>query len=272
MRYKTILQNQKKQIQSQLAIKNALIKKYDIDGYISHKRIGQKTYDYLQYRDNNGEIVSVYLSDEDRNIYDRALKQRNLIQCRINDLERDLELFSGVPSVSLENCKIKLPEEFEGYRMLHGAVGVSSRFHALFHIEATENLHEYIAVATYRKRKFIMPLIYVTELNISDIPVYMSDAGRVIDNAISEAGFEVKEKNKDSLKGKTSDGVVYKASKQETGYEVSFTYRSKHYSFTVDIAYPDINDDMRRFTFSSAIKEYVRRLDMEETLRRYYEE
>ena len=58
MRYLSILQKQKAQLQFQLNIKKALIKKYDIEGYISHKRIGQRTYDYLQYRD---EMVRLYL-------------------------------------------------------------------------------------------------------------------------------------------------------------------------------------------------------------------
>lgn len=272
MRYLTTLQNQKAQLQSQIAIKKALIRKYDIDGYISHKCIGKKTYDYLQYRDVNGEIVSVYLSSEDRDIYEKALKQRKLIETRIDNLEKDLYLFSGVPMESVNDSKTRLSEKYSGYRMLNGAVGVSPRYHALFHIEATDNMHEYIAVATYRKHKFTAPLVYVTELNVSDIPIYMVDAGMVIDKAISEAGIQVKEKNRDSLKGKTKDGVVYKATRQNAGYMVNFAYRGGHYDFMIDIEYPDISDDMRRFTFSSAIKEYIRRLDMDETLRKYYGE
>ena len=270
MNYQIFLRDLKSQLQTQLNIKKALIIKYDIDGYISHKRIGQKVYDYLQYRDRNGEIVSVYLSEEDKDIYLKALAQREIIQQRIARLSQDIEMLSGVPTEENVEGKVRLPEKYAGFRMLHGSVGVSPRFHAMFHIEAMENKHEYRAVATYRKRKFSAPLVYVPELNISDIPIYMSDAAMVIDNAISDAGIQIKEKSKDVLKGKTREGIAYKASRQKSGYIVNFTYHGQHCEFMIDMDYPDITDDMRRFSFSSRIKEYIRKIDMDDALRRYY--
>ncbi len=272
MRYKNILQQQKAMLQRQLDIKKALRQKYDIDGYISHKKIGQKTYDYLQYRDYNGEIVSVYLTVSDRKIYENALKQRKLIDARVYSLEKDLELFSGVPSLTQKECKVRLDDKYNGYRMLHGAVGVSSRYHALFRVEAKANEHEYIAIATYKKKRYSAPLIYVTELCLSDIPIYMSNAAMVIDDAIRDSGVVLKEKDRAVIKGKTSDGVVYKALRQKVGYQVDFKYRGEHISFMFEPQISDITDDMRRFSFSTKIKEYVKQIDMEKLTKRYYEE
>lgn len=270
MNYQIFLRDLKSQLQTQLNIKKALIRKYDIDGYISHKRIGQKVYDYLQYRDRNGEIVSVYLSEEDKDLYLKAIAQREIIQQRIARLSQDIEMLSGVPTEENVEGKVRLPEKYAGFRMLHGSVGVSPRFHAMFHIEAMENKHEYRAVATYRKRKFSAPLVYVPELNISDIPIYMSDAAMVIDNAISDAGIQKRGKTRNIIRGKTNEGVVYKASRRENGYMVSFTYHGQHYDFMDDTDYTDMTDVMRRYSFSSTIKEYIRKIDMGDFLGRYY--
>ena len=274
MNYQRLLQNHKVKLIRQLAIKRALIQKYAIDGYISHKKIGQKVYSYLQFRDKNGLITSVYLSAEDLEIYQEAIEQKNLINRRIESINRDLALFDSVmlTGEQIDSDSIRLPETFRGYRMLNGAVGISPKYHALFRIYATNNEHDYFVKATYKRHRYAAPIAYVTELNVSDISTYMTSAGYTIDKAIRDDGNPAKEKYSLTLKGKTDDGISFTVDMQEEGYLISYMRKRKKYCFAYAERLLGLDDDMKRFIVSSEIKKHMAKMEMDNLTRRYYGE
>ena len=103
MRYVYTLQKYKKRMQRQLYQKTALLDRYALKGYISKKIIDDREYKYLQYHNEVGELISVFLNDTNYELFLEASRSREQIERRIKSIAGALAMMKSVPTVDENN-------------------------------------------------------------------------------------------------------------------------------------------------------------------------
>lgn len=69
-------------------------------GYISEKRINQRLYYYLQYREN-GKVKSIYLKGDEVEAYRKAIARRNELLQNLKEMQADREKLERILSGGL---------------------------------------------------------------------------------------------------------------------------------------------------------------------------
>ena len=260
MNYTKLLQMYKANLTKQLAQRTALIERYAVSGYISTKKIGRKTYKYLQYVDECGELISVYLSKENLQLYEKMLNDKLILENRIQSIKEDLSLFDKVHiQEEPDTAELMLPEEIGGFRLLNHSLGVSSGFHVLFQVIPLDNPSEYEILATYKKKLFRAPMIYVNERFIGHTKSYMDSAGIIIDEAIRKELGEDFEKRSNKIYGITRDGIKYTAVSKGVSFNVSFVFMKEKMviEYIPEEDYPYMAEQIHRMKISRLIEKTI---------------
>ena len=113
-----------------------------------------KKYRYLQYHNEDKELVSVYLTERIAELYKQMVEQRKREESRIEGIRKDIDLLEKVIIQESGSNKM-LPEKLYGFRLLNSAVGISREYHAFFQLIPQKNKSEYEIVAFYKKREYI---------------------------------------------------------------------------------------------------------------------
>ena len=269
MSYLKLLQSYKEKLSIQLQQKNFLKERYAVQGYISNKTIDGRKYKYLQYHTKDGELVSIYLNDTVSDLYETAVKRRQKIEHRINQIKNDLDLFSGVPLEKEVGSDI-LKGNIRNFRLLNNAIGISEEFHILFRLIPKTNPGEYEITATYKKRQYSAPMIYVNERYISNIGNYVKAAGIIIDETIRKDIKIIPKIN--TLYGTTLYGIKYTAQNLKNVFMVKFKYNKE----TIKIEYKPDKDPsymlkhIYKTEISQMIDDYCNRRMTEDAIRRIY--
>ena len=252
MSYLMKLQLYKEKLTLQLQQKIYLKERYAVHGYISRKTINGRKYNYLQFRNIDGALVSTFLNDTNAAIYNTAVQNAQKLDKKIEYIKQELKLFDGVP-LTKEISPELLNGNIYGFRLLKNAVGISEEFHTLFTLIPGDNLSEYKIKATYRKKEYCVPMIFVNERYLSNIGNYVKEAGIIIDETIRKDIKKIPSIR--VLKGTTVYGVKYTAQRQNDIYTVMFKYNDEK----VQIEYkPDLEESyMSRYIHKTFISEMV---------------
>lgn len=269
MSYLKILQTYKEKLIIQIQQKNYLKKRYAIQGYISNKTIGSRKYRYLQYHNKDGELVSIYLNDINGSLYHFAKKNRQKLEQRIDRIKSDLDLLSGVPLSKEVNAGI-LKGNIRGFRLLNNALGISEEFHTIYKIIPQNNPGEYEITATYNKKQYSAPMIYVNERYLSNIDNYVKAAGTIIDETIRKDIR--KNPNINILHGTTAYGIKYTARKLKEVFIVKFRYNKEEIKIECKADADDsyISKYLYKTRISYMIDDYCNKRMTEDALRRMY--
>lgn len=226
MDYKLTLTKYKEKLEQQLFYKTALLKKYDLPGYINIKKINGHQYEYYQYRADNDEMVSIRLTGEKKKIYSFSVEERDRIQRNIQRIESTLAYLSCIPETDI-NVDHRLPKRKRVFRFLDGAVSVSHDYHVMFRLSADREAGYYKISGSYRTMEYNISMIYVDDFAPEKVQEYLYVAGVLLDN-------EIRKTNKRSYLGKhptikqtTQSGIDFSAQYTEDHYIVTFRYDKK---------------------------------------------
>ena len=212
-----VLKKKKEELEVMLALREAIVARYAIRGTITEKKINGKVYEYLQYVNDCGQMISVYLDEQTKTAYNRAAEKKLRIQRRINQLKEDLGLLVAVPTQSTDRSP-KLPDRH--CRLLSGAVGISGERHVLFQIGPLKEKGFYEAVGRYKKKTYRVPLTYVDETKLDWIALYINAAGMAMDVAIAKAQNPKTLRGPKVLYGRTEHGNQYVAKFDGSAYVI----------------------------------------------------
>ena len=265
MRLLETLQNYKVRLTRQLYQHSCLMERYSINGYISEKIINGKKYCYLQYLDSNKELISVFLTSRNADIYAKMLTEKAKEATRIAKIKEDLCLLDKIPIDNTDSFSM-LPNKLYGFRLLNNAVGISSEYHVMYQIVPTDD--SYQIVAFYKKKKYRVPMVYVNERYIGHIKQYIRIAGEIIDIEISKDYPNNKLKKK--IHGISGNGTHYTAISKGSSYDIQFQYDTE----IIHLSYNTTNDlisDVYIIRMSNLVDEYITERKLDETWRKHYE-
>lgn len=265
MRLLDILQNYKKQLSRQLYQHSCLLDRYSVNGYISEKVINGKKYQYLQYHDENKELISVFLTLRNVEIYARMLNEKHKEEERISKIN---EAFNLVDRIQVEDTgsASMLPERLYGFRLLNNAVGISNEYHVLYQIVPTENSYE--IVGCYKKKEYRVPMVYVNERCVGYVKKYVKIAGEILDIEIGKDYPNNKLKKK--IHGTSGNGTSFTAINNGCSYDINFQYNTESVQLSYDITNDQIND-VYIIKMSNLVDEYVTERKLDEAWRKHYE-
>lgn len=248
------LQLYKSNLTRQLYQHSQLLERYSITGYISEKNINGKKYHYLQYHNEEKELISVFLTDRIGKLYKEMIKLKKKEELRIEKIKKDLKLLDGI-IIKESNSNSMLPKKLYGFRLLNNAVGISRDYHAFFQIKPKKNKSEYEIVAFYKKKEYHAPMTYVNERFIGNIKQYIKTAGEIIDIEIKRELQNNKPKKK--IYGKTNTGTPYKALYKKDEYDIIFQYEKEVINLTYRI-YSETDYDFHQIYIMNLIDEYIK--------------
>ena len=269
MSYLKKLQLYKEKLTLQLRQKAYLKERYAVHGYVSRKTIDGRKYNYLQFHNADGELVSLFLNDANATIYDTAVKEVQKLEKKIEYIKQELKLFDGVP-LTKEVSPELLNGNIYGFRLLNNAVGISDEFHTLFTLIPGDNLSEYKIKATYRKKEYCVPMIFVNERYLSNIGNYVKEAGIIIDETIRKDIKKIPSIR--VLKGTTVYGVKYTARRIKGTYTIMFKYNGEN----IKLKYEPVLEEsymskyIHKTKISEIIDSYCNNRMSEDALRRLY--
>ncbi|MBR1674557.1 MAG: hypothetical protein IJ703_06320 [Eubacterium sp.] len=271
MRYVYTLQKYKKRMQHQLYQKTALLDRYALKGYISKKIIDDREYKYLQYHNEVGELISVFLNDTNYELFLEASRSREQIERRIKSIAGALAMMKSVPTVDENNNDEKgISGKIYGFRLLDKSVGISNVYHVLYRIVPKEQLSVYEIVGTYKKKKYRIPMIYVNERMVGKIDEYMKYAGYAIDEAVSKDYPKEDERSTKKIHGITGDGTKYVARKVNDRYDVRFTHKQKEFKieYKPEKEYTYLRKQIYQMHIERLVEDYINEQKLNEALRR----
>ena len=260
------LQLYKLSLTRQLYQHSQLLERYSINGYISKKNINGKQYHYLQYHNEDKELISVFFTDRIRNLYNKMTEQKKKEELRIKKIREDLNLLDKVNIKESEPNKM-LPEQLYGFRLLNNTVGISGYYHAFFQIKPKKNQSEYEIVAFYKKKEYHAPMTYVNERFIGNIKQYIKTDGEIIDLEIKRKLQDNKPKTK--IYGKTESDIHYKAIYKKDSYDIFFQYEKEVINLTYQID-SETDYDFHQIYIMNLIDEYIKNRKIDDTWRKYY--
>ncbi len=232
MDYKATIIEYKRILRQRLVYKELLLNKYVLNGYVSRKMIKGKPYDYYQYRTENGELISIRLTDSKRKLYELTRTRAALIQKNIDKIQEVLKYFSGVPDDDIKTSG-SLPLTMRHFRLLDRAVGITPKCHIMFQIIAKPVLGEYAIVYSKCGKSHSKDMIFVNELAINKIPEYIQTAGFIVDRTEEFSKDDYNQKS--ILSGTCRSGIKYTAVITENKYSANFKLFKKPYTVTGNV-------------------------------------
>ncbi len=219
MDYKISLTEYKHILKQQLVYKEMLLKKYSLNGYISQKIIKGKAYEYYQYRTEDGELVSIRLTNDKRTLYESSLMRATRLRKNIEKIQDVLKFFSGVPDNNIEISQV-LPIYMLRFKILDHAVGISPQYHIMFEIVAEPISGEYMISYTKNGKNYTVSMVHIDGTTINMIPEYIRSAGLIVDRAIG--GSKATPTHGNTLLGVSPSGIKYAAIVNTNEYTARF--------------------------------------------------
>lgn len=270
MRINTLIKKERERLTTQLVYKTALLERYAVHGYITEKNINKNKYKYLQFRNADGKLISVFMNKKNLQIYEDMIRRRKKTEKRINHIEDSLALVGGAVDLNTQKMQnVRLPERRGGLRLLNHAVGISERYHALYQILPDTDGDGYSIYAKYDKKDYCIPMTYTNERLIGKIREYVYDAGVSIDNAILESR-KGKERPVSVIHSSTRSQIQYVARRNGDCFDIGFNYdgKERHLLYRCQSDRAFLADEFYKMDISKMIEDYVDNYELDKITRR----